>query len=210
MLAISGGLWWYLWVPNWRPSLGVGETYGVDVSSHQGEIDWQRVAQDSITFAYIKATEGGDFVDGSFDENWRRAGNAGIERGAYHFFTLCTPALEQAKNFLGVAPPIDEALAPAVDLELAGNCSERPLVDEVENQVDVFLKRVEKAWGREVVLYVGSDWEALYPTRARLDRPLWIRRFILRPSEKWFIWQLHGYANVDGITGGADLNVMRG
>lgn len=68
---------------------------------------------------------------------------------------------------------------------------------------------VEDAWGREVVLYVGNDWEAAYPVREHLARPLWIRRFLLRPSEDWYIWQLHGYAKVDGIEGGVDLNVIR-
>jgi lysozyme len=189
--------------------LHFGERYGVDVASHQGVINWQRVARDNITFAYIKATEGGDFADEAFSDNWTDATAAGLDRGAYHFFTLCTPGAEQARNFLRVAAPTEDALAPAVDLELAGNCGDRPPVDEVNTEVDAFLQRVEGAWAREVVLYVGNDWEAIYPTRARLERPLWVRRFLLRPDEQWFMWQLHGYARVDGIGGGADLNVMR-
>ena len=71
-LAVAGlaavlSLWWFLWVPNWRPPLEEGERYGIDVSAHQDGIDWRRVADDDITFAYIKATEGGDFTDDRFD-----------------------------------------------------------------------------------------------------------------------------------------------
>ena len=200
--------WWFIWVPNWRPPLQPGERFGIDVSAHQREIDWQRVSEDAIAFAYIKATEGGDFVDSRFAFNWTEAGSAGIERGAYHFFTLCTPGIEQAANFLRVAPPVEDALAPAVDLELAGNCSDRPSEARVENELEAFIDDVEEAWDQEMILYVGDDWEAIYPTR-RLARPLWIRSFLLRPSEDWRIWQLHGYARIDGITGGTDLNVMR-
>ncbi|MGH2660380.1 MAG: GH25 family lysozyme, partial [Actinomycetota bacterium] len=166
---------------------------------------------DGITFAYVKATEGGDFIDERFDRNWRGASEAGLDRGAYHFFTLCTPGADQARHFLDTAPPDGDALPPAVDLELAGNCGARPSAAEVNGLLDDFLQLVEGAWGREVVLYVGDDFERVYPVRQQLDRPLWIRRFILRPdSDGWFIWQLHGYAKVDGIAGGVDLDVMRG
>jgi lysozyme len=214
VVAVLAGLvsaWWFLWVPNWRPPLRDGERYGIDVSAHQGTIHWERVARDGITFTYVKATEGRDFTDERFDENWRGAGEAGLDRGAYHFFTLCTPGTDQARHFLDVAPPQSGALAPAVDLELAGNCTARPGATEVYAQLDDFFKLVEGAWGRKVVLYVGDDFERVYPVRHQLDRPLWLRRFLLRPEMGgWLMWQLHGYARVDGITGGVDLDVMRG
>jgi lysozyme len=202
--------WWFVWVPNWRPPLRDGERYGIDVSSHQDVIDWGRVADDEIEFAYIKATEGGDLVDERFPGNWAGAGEAGLDRGAYHFFTLCTPGTIQARNFLKAAPPEPGALAPAVDLELAGNCSRRPKGKMVDDELRDFLRVVEEAWGAEVILYVGDDFESRYPVQDRLDRPLWIRRFLLRPDVGgWSIWQLHGYASVEGIEGGVDLNVMR-
>jgi lysozyme len=203
-------IWWFQWVPNWRPPLEEGERYGIDVSAHQDVIDWRQVAGDGITFAYIKATEGGDFTDDQFDENWRGAQDAGLDRGAYHYFTLCTPGAEQAHHFIDVAPPENDALPPAVDLELAGNCSARPGPSEVRGQLGDFIRLVEEAWGREIILYVGDDFERAYPVRHELDRPLWHRRFLLRPDlDGWLIWQLHGYARVDGIDGGVDLDVMR-
>ena len=208
-LAVLAAAWWFFWVPRWRPPLRPGERYGIDVSAHQGTIDWDRVAADGIRFAYVKVSEGGDLVDDSFLRNWTGAARAGIERGAYHFFTLCTPGSVQARHFLNAVPVEADALAPAVDLELAGNCSERPVSASVTAELDDFLGAVEEAWGREVVLYVGDDFAARYPVRADSDRPLWTRRFLLRPSGEWLIWQLHGYARVDGVEGGVDLDVMR-
>lgn len=120
--------------------------------AHQDSVDWGTVAQDDIEFAYIKATEGGDFTDDPFEENWSAAGDAGIARGAYRFFTLCTPGERQAEHFLEIAPPGPNALLPAVDLELAGNCSERPPAEDVYEQLDTFLEVVEQAWGRPVLL----------------------------------------------------------
>jgi lysozyme len=210
LLAALAAGFWFLFVPNWRPPLRDGERYGIDVSNHQGQIDWQVVAVDNIEFAYIKATEGGDFADARFEENWRRAGDAGLDRGAYHFFTLCRPGEEQARHFLSVAPPDHAALTPAVDLELAGNCSGRPRADEVVAEVRAFLELVEAAWDREAILYVRDDWQSRYPVRDELGRPLWHARFLRRPDvDGWVIWQIHGFAHVDGISGGVDLNIMR-
>ena len=210
MVLVAAAGWWFVWVPNWRPPLRPGERYGIDVSAHQGLIDWRAVAGDDIGFAYIKASEGGDFVDRHFATNWRDAGRAGLDRGAYHFFTLCTDGAAQAANFLRVAPPEAGALAPAVDLELVGNCKHRPAQAELDRELSRFLSLVEDAWHTEAVLYVGDEFERRYPVRSRLGRPLWHRRFLLRPDvDGWTIWQLHGYAHVAGVNGKVDLDVMR-
>ena len=82
VLAGALAIWWLVWVPNWRPPLEDGERYGIDVSAHQNVIDWRQVANDDIAFAYIKATEGGDFTDDRFAQNWRGAQEAGLDRGA--------------------------------------------------------------------------------------------------------------------------------
>src|SRR5262245_15828853 len=77
LVAAAGG-WWTPWAARY--------IQGVDVSWHQGAIDWRTLAADDVAFAYIKATEGGDHVDERFAFNWREAGAAGLYRGAYHFF----------------------------------------------------------------------------------------------------------------------------
>ena len=44
--------------------------HGIDVSNHQGDIDWNAVRQSNVRFAYIKATEGGDHADETFMLHW--------------------------------------------------------------------------------------------------------------------------------------------
>lgn len=210
VVAGVGASLWYFWLPDYRPALHDGERYGVDVSHHQGQIDWPRVAADDIGFAYIKATEGGDFTDRRFRENWEGAARAGLPRGAYHFFTLCSPGRVQAQHFLAVVPDADDVLPPAVDLELAGNCSARPARAAVHEEVRAFMELVETETGQELLLYVGDDFEGRYAVRQPLDRPLWHLRFLRRPDvEGWVIWQVMGFAHIDGIDGDADLDVMR-
>lgn len=210
VLAAAAALLWFVWLPEYRPRLRDGERYGIDVSHHQGRIDWQRVADDNIEFAYIKATEGGDFTDTRFTENWEAAGDAGLDRGAYHFFTLCTPGEAQARHFLSIVPDDADAMPPAVDLELAGNCSDRPENEHVQRELAVFLELVEEATGDDVLLYVGDDFERRYPVREQLDRQLWHFRFLRRPNvDGWVVWQVTGFAHIEGIDGGVDLDVMR-
>jgi len=200
---------WFVWLPAYRPALGTGERYGVDVSNHQGRIEWTRVARDGVSFAYIKATEGGDFVDHQFAPNWAAAGGSGLGRGAYHFFTLCAPGPAQAENFMRVLPDDPRMLPPAVDLELRGNCDARPGTGAVLRELGAFLHLVESATGREAVLYIGDDFESLYHVRSRFRRPIWARRFLIRPGQNWLIWQVDGFARVDGVAGPVDLDVMR-
>lgn len=207
--AGAGAAWWFLWVPSTRPALRSDEFYGIDVSNHQGHIDWQPVAGDNIDFAYIKATEGATFTDRSFATNWRSAGRAGVLRGAYHFFTLCRSGRKQAEHFLQVAPPDASALSPAADFELAGNCRDRPAPAVVDARVDAFLRRVERAWKRPVLLYVGGDWAAHYQRPGRPDSPRWVVRRRGRPDVEWTVWQQQRLARVDGVSGRVDLDVGR-
>ncbi|KAA2262351.1 hypothetical protein F0L68_13865 [Solihabitans fulvus] len=212
VLAAVAGVWWLAHPTKpskgW-PALRSGERYGIDVSAHQGDIDWPKVAADDVSFAYVKATEGEDFLDRTFANNWAGVGRAGLPRGAYHFFSLCSAGEPQAKFFLDTAPPDPTALPPALDLELAGNCAARPERAVIQREIAAFLDKVEAAWSRKVVLYVGDDFDVMYPVRQPLARPLWYLRAEARPDVDWLIWQLHGNAHVAGITGEVDLDVLR-
>jgi len=210
VVSLVAAVAWFVGLPRYRPSLAPGERYGVDVSHHQGAIEWRRVAEDGISFAYVKATEGSDFVDPRFDANWEGAGGAGIDRGAYHFFTLCSPGTDQAANFLGALHRVADAeLPPAVDLELIGNCSSRPAPSVVRSEVATFVRAVEDDTGATLILYVRDDFESRYPVRRWLSRPQWRFRFLRPPSDPWALWQVDSYARVDGIPGGVDLDVLR-
>jgi lysozyme len=207
---VAALLTWFAWLPNHRLPLQAGERLGVDVSHHQGRIDWSRAAADGVSFAYIKATEGGDFTDPLFRENWKGAAEAGVARGAYHFFTLCTPARLQAEHFLRTLPPDPEMLPPAVDLETAGNCSARPDSESVERGLTEFVAMVESATGMPAVLYVNHRLadrlaaDDVLPNAAR-----WTRSLFLRPNEaRWAMWQVSGMARIDGIDAPVDLDVM--
>lgn len=199
---------WFLGLPHYRPGLRRGESYGVDVSHHQGTINWAAVEADNITFAYLKASEGGDHVDRQFSENSKAAKAAGLQIGAYHFFTFCRSGRDQAANFLAVAPPTSGWLSPAVDVEFGGNCAKRPTEQELVGELTAFTDTVERSWKRPLIVYVLHDLVARYPALGRLNAGVWQRHLFTRPNNnRWAIWQVSGWANVHGIRGKADLNV---
>ncbi|PMC76100.1 MULTISPECIES: GH25 family lysozyme [unclassified Brachybacterium] len=193
-----------------RVELKPGEVMGIDVSAHQKDIDWQQVAADGVSFAYIKATEGSGFTDSHFAQNWAGAREHGITPGAYHYFTLCSPGAEQAADFLAAAPPDDAALPPALDLEFDGACDERPEAQHAQAEINAFTTAVEKAWGRRMVIYSSSQWRDHYGLPAADGRPAWLFSETTRPATSdWAVWQLRFDGTVAGIEGGVDIDVLR-
>jgi lysozyme len=192
------------------PDRGRYPVRGIDVSHHQGQIDWRRVAADDVAFAVIKASEGGDYIDSAFAANMRDARAAGLAVGAYHFFTFCRPGAEQASNFLSVVPRDLPLLPPVVDIEFGGNCPQRPTPEQLNAVLAAFLAPVEAAFGKRAVLYITDEAADAYSGHI-VARPLWLRSLLLEPGrDDWVYWQYHDKGRVDGIEGDVDLNVLHG
>lgn len=182
--------------------------HGIDVSRHNGVIDWPRVADGGVHFAWIKATEGGDVVDPRFRENLEGAQRAGLKAGAYHFFTFCRSAPDQARNFLSAVETSVTTLPPVVDVEFIGNCRSPPAPEEIRRSLENWLQIVETALGRRAVIYTMPDVDAL--VLQGLDRPRWIRSTAAEPAAPWIVWQFDPSGKVPGIDGPVDLNVFNG
>ncbi|MBX3095330.1 MAG: hypothetical protein KF812_00565 [Fimbriimonadaceae bacterium] len=188
------------------------ETQGIDVSAHNGEIDWTAVANDEIDFVYIKATEGGDWVDARYSDNSRKARAAGLHVGAYHFFTLKTPGHDQAKHFIATVPKEQGMLIPAVDLEFHGNSEVRPSVRDFQKELLTFMEMIESHYGVEPMVYTVPDFASAY-LRGVPFRRLWICETYIKPwgfaSGWWSVWQYSHQGSVAGIEGPVDRNALQ-
>ncbi|MET3583404.1 lysozyme [Mesorhizobium robiniae] len=206
-LLVAAG---YFYFQLFSPDRSKYPVRGIDVSHHQRQIDWRRVAADDVAFAVIKATEGGDHVDDAFATNLREARAAGLTVGAYHFFTFCRPGADQARNFISVVPRDQPLLPPVVDIEFVGNCPRRPSPEELHAELSAFLRPVEAAFGKTAILYVTDEAARVYAGQI-VGRPHWVRSLALWPGhDDWIYWQYHDKGRVDGITGDVDLNVLQG
>ena len=210
-LALGGLLVWFF-AMRWTPSRTTYPLQGIDVSHHQGSIDWPKVRTSGADFAYLKASEGADMRDERFAENWAAARVAGVRRGAYHFFTLCRLARDQATNFIATVPREAEALPAALDLEFGGNCAARPDRKVLLAEIALFIEMVEAHTGKPIILYMTKEFEDAYQVSSAVDRPLWLRRMFFAPNygaHPWVIWQASNQRRVDGISGAVDWNVVQ-
>jgi len=130
---------------------------GIDVSHHQGKIEWEKIKDGDLKFVFIKATEGGDFKDPEFKRNWAEASNAGLLKGAYHFFTFCKSGIEQARNFISTVPADRNSLPPVIDFEFVGNCDKRPKKDAVLKELSSFIRKIEENYEKSPIIYVTYD-----------------------------------------------------
>lgn len=184
---------------------------GIDVSHHQGKVDWTATATENIHFAFIKASEGADHLDREFDANWDGAAAAGIARGAYHFFTFCTPGDLQAGHFHNVAGDGDGELPHAVDVEFSGNCKNWTSIDSIRAELRIFLERTELNDGRRPILYAPRDAYAQILAGHFDEYPLWLRDLLAEPGHgSWQFWQYADNGRVAGFATLVDLNVFRG
>lgn len=81
---------------------------GVDVSAYQGDIDWEELSSQNISFAFIKAAEGSSFVNSYFRYNFEQAQKTKLAVGAYHFLAMTAPASPRLKILLKLSSPMME------------------------------------------------------------------------------------------------------
>jgi lysozyme len=217
-LAFDGkALKWEAWRARLTaPSPSRFPVRGIDVSHHQGVIDWPRVKGSGQSFAFIKATEGTDFRDERFQDNWRAARASGLVTGAYHFFTFCSPGLLQADHFLAVTLELGEeglggqVLPPAVDIEFTGNCLSWESLTAIRRELGIFVERLESRTGLQPILYTTLDClEDLIPP-SLYAHPYWLRSLWGEPrvEASWKFWQHSALGDVPGVEGPVDLNVF--
>jgi lysozyme len=191
--------------------------HGVDVSRWQGNINWMKLRTQGANFAYIKATDGGDHLDPMFKRNWHAAGEAGMRRGAYHFFYWCRTAGEQADWFIRNVPKVDNALPPVIDVEWNGEsrCRKRPSRERVLEKMQVFMDKLEQHYGQRPVIYTAPDFYEDNLQGAFPNHHFWLRAVAqhprkVYPGRKWVFWQYSGSGLSKGVEGRIDLNVFNG
>ena len=91
--------------------------HDIDAARFQKSVNWPQARRNGVNFAFIKATEGGDLLDTAFKSHWRGAGQAGVARGAYHFYYFCMTPEVQARWFIKNVPRSRGMLPLVLDME---------------------------------------------------------------------------------------------
>lgn len=202
------------------PDPAVYPVRGVDVSRYQGTIDWDVLAGEDVSFAFIKATEGSSHQDPCFKANWRGVHESSIYAGAYHFFSFESSGATQAQNFIETVGPLKGDLPPVIDLEFYGDYYSKPLSKkETRKILDDLLTALEDHYGTAPIIYTTTRAYYSYILGGGYSRyPLWMRDTYMEPLVHWQFWQysdkgvLEGYDGVqdDQTEVYIDLNVYKG
>lgn len=191
------------------------EMHGIDISKFQGKVNWMAVRQMQvddirISFAFIKATEGITRQDAAFARNWEKAGEAGIIRGAYHFFYSTRDPLKQAANFRNVVSLRSGDLPPVLDIEVHNN---QPAA-VIRSTARIWLEEMEKVYGVKPIIYTNIHFYETYLGKEFDEYPLWVAHYYQkdrpRSPRKWLFWQHSDIGRVNGIRTTVDFNVFRG
>lgn len=203
---------------------------GIDLSSHNGEVDFTKVVRAGVKYAWIKVTEGTTHVNPGFQKKFEDARRAGLIVGAYHFARPDTYAGDpkdwknEADNFLKqleVAGLECGDLVPVVDLEQGLKTDDNYNCEWYLNWLDYVGCQTKT---RPVIYTARWAWQ-LYIMKGSNELqnqlstyPLWIASYNegVQPERtpdiwnKWDVWQYTGSGTVPGVTGRCDQNWMAG
>lgn len=210
---------------------------GIDVSRFQGRIDWERVGDTQVEFAFLQASRGSGAdcaveptrcgPDEFYDRNYERARANGIRVGPYHrAFTggegrlgIKRDSRREAKVFLAEVGDLEgRDLRPVLDVETP---FDDLASEELRMWVRNWLTKVEKELGSKPIIYTNfSSWAATGDTTAfaRRGHPLWVANFdVEKPKVPaldwnglgWSVWQFTNSGHVQGISGNVDENLAR-
>ena len=212
---------------------------GVDVSTHQGFVNWTSMKNDGVDFGFIKATEGVNFIDNRFTQNMNGARNAGVPIGPYHyarpdsavgnlFDAVKQDAVNEANDFVDAIEPYyntypGEYLRPVLDVEELPSSAQINTISEQRQYLSDWIRDfndvVQDRLGTDVIIYSNGYYSSTFyePDLANFD--LWFAapNGINNPPSSsstgiwndWDFWQYSWTENIGGESP-VDANVFEG
>jgi GH25 family lysozyme M1 (1,4-beta-N-acetylmuramidase) len=193
---------------------------GIDVSQHQGQIDFRKVKATGIDWVICKTSEGEDFKD----PTWSKARvdairKAGLKLGVYHFLRPKAGRTGAVEARHAVATARAAGWGKPGDLRLAADIEVTDLNfgGPTHEYLEQFVKEVKRLTGQLPMIYTFPNfWQTQMKNRGNLGCPLWIAHFgVAHPTippawQKFVIHQHSSTGHVDGVGGNVDLNRAAG
>lgn len=193
-------------------------THGIDVSHHNGDIDWEKVSSynahhSAIKFCFIKSTEGVDHIDTKYSSNWSALKERNIVRGAYHFFNTKSDPRLQALNYILQVKLEAGDMPPILDFEngVRGSRNKRKLAENL----GIWINLIEKHYGVKPIIYTNKYLYKEYIEEHYKEYPIWISQYNTNALNGYFdehlaFWQYSMKGKVEGINTDVDFNVFLG
>lgn len=192
-------------------STGESPIIGIDISKYQGSVDFAAVRAATISYVFIRATEGITYQDADFATNIAAARAAGLVVGAYHFYETNDEPNAQLANFTGLVSLQRGDLPPVVDIEKLHDQDDANLTENIQT----FLTGLQAHYGVKPILYTGRNFANEYMGGFG-DYPLWLAEYdVDAPTlpqgwSDWTFWQWSQATTIAGIDGQVDADRYNG
>ncbi len=186
--------------------------HGIDLSHYQGEVFWEAVGENTKNaYVYLKATEGGNNIDPTYQLNIQLANKYGLKVGSYHFFRPKTNLTLQLQNFMTQCRPKDQDLIPMIDIETKSGLSTEAFCDSLHK----FLGMVEEAYHQKALIYTGANFYDHYLVGQLDNYKIMIAQYtsrepVLKDGRDITMWQYTGKGRINGINTFVDKSRMMG
>ncbi len=188
---------------------------GVDVSHHNGTINWTQLKNEGISFAFIKATEGLSHKDRKYKKNYDASKLLDIKTGTYHFYTFGLDGAKQAQHFIRHATVGSGDLIPAIDVEHSPiniYSSDKNYQERVITELQKMEQALFDYYNVHPIIYTNKDCYKLYIQDKFPNNLIWMSDLHNEPNTKeneWIIWQFSHTGKINGARGDIDLNYFR-
>ena len=212
------GEWYYLtigdgvehphgsWIDN--NACEEGTIKGIDVSRWQGNIDWQKVKNDGVEFAFIRIGAYDYSIDSKFETNIKSANEVGVPVGVYYYCTARTPEAARSQAQFVIYNLQGYQVSYPIVIDLEDSSMEDLSKEEIGYIAKAFCDEVRAA-GYIPMLYCNENWAKNYIDMSLLsDVELWIAAYcnVYNTNIERDIWQCCSTGRVDGINGDVDID----
>ena len=195
--------------------------FGIDVSSHNGTIDWKRVKDAGVEFVFIRAgyrgnSQGKLHVDSQFENNYRGAKENGIDVGVYFFSQAVNEeeAWEEVELVAGLLEGKEVDLPVVFDMEESGEGDKgrvKPISRDDKTRIAVtWLEAISQKGYKPMIYNSTSLFDHLFSIGFLQNYDFWIAQYYHKPTYQYRfrVWQYTNEGVIDGISKNVDLNLM--
>lgn len=177
---------------------------GIDVSYHQGAIDWNAVAASDIQFAFVRAGSFKSGLDACFRDNMSGAIAAGIPVGIYVYSYAVTPEMAAQEALFAISCAKDYPVSYPIAYDIEDNFHKGMTAEQLNALIDSFCTTVQNA-GYYPIVYSSKNW---FTSRiGAVSHDTWVAQYgpaCTYPGYSFWQATSHGYVN--GVAGRVDLN----
>lgn len=211
LVFLGGGLFFHY---QKQQRLNRFPVHGVALSQEAGFVDFQQLAKQNISFAYLHATTGASYTDDQFQSGYDRAVGTNLAIGVYHVFSFSTSVNAQFKNFKNAVQQRFGNLPIALHVSLYDGYTEKQLrQSKMGLRVAAFIRQVKAYYGRPIVVWCSPKvWQVIKsPALSQNDRWLIAGNLSRASSNDRFIeYNPNGTVKLNGQNQPVSLSVFNG